>query len=72
LFILIGVHRFSSNESLFATELGHSYRCNTKTVIKGFMMDRNVTVTSVDLENLRLQPFVDSLKNFTSYGDGIN
>jgi hypothetical protein len=35
-------------------------------------MDRNVTVTSVDLENLRLQPFVDSLKNFTSYGDGIN
>jgi lysosomal-associated membrane protein 1/2 len=64
-----GVHKFSSNESLFQTERGHSYRCNTKTSIQGFNTDGNVTVTSVDLENLRIQPFVDDSKKFDDFGD---
>lgn len=66
------MHKFSSNESYFATARGNSYQCDSKTVIKGFMMDANVTVTSVDLENLRIQPFVDDSKEFNGFGDGMD
>jgi lysosomal-associated membrane protein 1/2 len=62
-----GVHHFSSNESLFTNERASSYRCNTKTSIKSFNTDKNVTITSVDIENLRIQPFVDDAQEFSDY-----
>jgi hypothetical protein len=70
-FISIGVHHFSSNESLFTNERASSYRCNTKTSIKSFNTDKNVTITSVDIENLRIQPFVDDAQEFSDYAVGM-
>jgi len=63
-----GVHKFASNESLFGTDRGCSYRCNTKTIIKGFNTTGDLTVTSIDLENLRIQPFADDSKEFNDFG----
>jgi len=65
---LEGVHNFSSNTSAFSSDRGGSYRCNTKTVIKGFNPEGNVTVTSIEFENLHIQPFVDDSKEFSDYG----
>jgi len=62
-----GIHPFVANESLFATDLGNSYRCNYKTKIDNFKTDRNVTIKSIDIENLRIQPFVDSAIIFNDY-----
>ncbi|CAF3012635.1 unnamed protein product [Rotaria sp. Silwood2] len=63
-----GVHKFSSNESLFITERGNSYRCNTKTIIQGFDKNQTVIVTSIEVENLRIQPFIDDSTEFNDYG----
>ncbi|CAF1586423.1 unnamed protein product [Adineta ricciae] len=65
---LDGVHPFSSNVSLFETDRGNSYRCDTKTTVTGFNTTSNVTVTSVELENLRVQAFADDTKDFSNYG----
>ncbi|CAF3807557.1 unnamed protein product [Rotaria sordida] len=65
---IAGIHKFSSNQTLFVTERGNSYRCNTKTIIQGFNTTQNVTVTSIELENLRIQPFVDESTEFNDYG----
>jgi len=62
-----GVHVFIANESLFATDCSHSYRCNSKTKIDNFKADANVTITSIDLENLRVQPFTDNSTIFHDY-----
>ncbi|CAF3175995.1 unnamed protein product [Rotaria socialis] len=64
---LDGIHKFSSNESLFMNARGSSYRCNTKTVIQGFEKHQNVTVTSIDIENLRVEPFPDDTAEFSDY-----
>ncbi len=57
--------------SLFVADRGSSYRCNTKTTITGFNTTRNLTVTSIELENLRIQSFVDDSKEFHNYGVGM-
>ena len=67
---LLGVHNFSSNQSLFVTERGNSYRCNTKSIIRDFKSDPSLTVTSIELENLRIQPFADETQAFNDYGIG--
>jgi hypothetical protein len=66
-----GIHEFTSNESLFVTTNSKSYRCYTKTNIDGFNSDNNVTVTSIVLENLLIQPFVDDTQAFNGYGTGM-
>lgn len=67
----IGVHKFSSNQSLFAAGRGNSFRCDTKTVITGFETNQNVTVKSIEVENLRIQPFIDDSTEFSDYGLGM-
>ena len=67
---LLGTHKFSSNQSLFVTDRGNSYRCNTKSTIRDFQSDSTLTVTSIELENLRIQPFVDDTQAFNDYGVG--
>jgi len=62
-----GIHVFLANESLFTADCVNSYRCNTKTKIDNFKTDGNVTVKSIDLENLRIQPFVDNMIVFNDY-----
>lgn len=62
-----GLHIFLANESLFSTDRSNSYRCNSKTKIDNFKSKTNVTITSIDLENLRVQPFVDSQTIFSDY-----
>jgi hypothetical protein len=58
---------FVANESLFATDRSHSYRCNSRTKVDGFKADGNLTIKSIDLENLRVQPFVDDSTTFHDY-----
>jgi hypothetical protein len=65
-----GVHIFLANESLFLTDRGNSYRCNSKTKIDNFKIDGNITIKSIDLENLRIQPFVDNSIIFHDYAVG--
>jgi len=62
-------YAFVANESLFATDRSHSYRCNSRTKIDNFKNDKNVTIKSIDLENLRVQPFID--QPFTDYAAGM-
>jgi len=62
-----GLHIFLANESLFTTDRSNSYRCNTKTTIANFQSVRNVTITSIDIQNLRIQPFVDTAVIFNNY-----
>ena len=64
-----GPHIFSANESLFATDRTYSYRCNSRTKIDNFKCSGNVTLTSIDLEDLRIQPFVDG--PFADYAAGM-
>jgi len=66
--VLEGVHQFSANVSLFEADRGNSYRCNTKTTVTDFTTTKNVTVTSIELENLRVQSFADDSKEFSDYG----
>ena len=66
-----GVHAFSANESLFVTDRNHSYRCNTKTKIDNFQASHNFTIKSIDLENLRIQPFVNETNIFINYAAGM-
>ncbi|CAF3874023.1 unnamed protein product [Rotaria sordida] len=55
-----GLHAFMGNESLFLTDRNNSYRCNTKTKIDNLkIMNNNITIKSIDLENLRIQPFIN-------------
>jgi len=58
---------FVANESLFATDRGHSYRCNSKSSIDNFQTNKNVTIKSIEFEDLRLQPFVDTSTVFHDY-----
>ncbi len=66
-----GVHVFLANESLFATDCKNSYRCNSKTVIGNFKADGNLTIKSIDLEHLRVQPFVNDETIFNNYAVGM-
>ena len=66
-----GVHAFLANESLFTIDRVNSYRCNSKTKIDNFKTDENVTVKSIDIENLRIQPFVDNTIVFNDYAVGM-
>lgn len=67
----IGTHMFSTNQTLFVSERGSSYRCNTKTDVTGFQVTRNINVTSVSLENLLVEPFADDSMEFTDYSVGM-
>lgn len=69
--LAMGTYAFDANETLFVTDRINSYRCNSKTVIGGFSTIRNVTIKSIDIEDLRVQPFVDSDKTFNNYGVGM-
>jgi hypothetical protein len=66
-----GIHVFVANESLFTVDRANSYRCNSQTKIDNFKTDGNVTVKSIDLENLRIQPFVDNMIVFNDYAVGM-
>ncbi|CAF1137089.1 unnamed protein product [Adineta steineri] len=65
-----GPRPFVANESLFNADRAHSYRCNTRTKIDNLKTDGNgnVTIKSIDIENLRIQPFVDNMSTFHDYG----
>jgi lysosomal-associated membrane protein 1/2 len=58
---------FNANESLFVANRASSYRCNSKTKIDNFKTDGNLTLKSIDLENLRVQPFIDNSIIFHDY-----
>jgi len=62
-----GLHKFSSNETLFSTEANSSYRCDSKTEIRGFETNSSLDITSIDVENLLIQPFADDTKEFNNY-----
>lgn len=65
------VHIFVANESLFESDINHSYRCNSKTKIDNFKNDdKNVTIKSIDIENLRVQPFANMATPFHDYAAG--
>jgi hypothetical protein len=66
-----GPHSFIANESLFVTSISNSYRCNSETKIDNFKTDGNVTIKSIDLKNLRIQPFVNNTVVFTDYATGM-
>ena len=61
---------FTANESLFSTDRAYSYRCNSRTKIDNFRTDKNLTIKSIDLENLRVQPFVNESIPFHDYATG--
>lgn len=65
---ITGATVFVSNESLFSTDYRNSYRCNSKTAIDNFQSKNNVTIKSIDLETLRVQPFVDPSIPFADFG----
>lgn len=67
----IGLHKFTSNQTLFEAGVGYSYRCDSQTQIKNFVSDDNLKITSIDITNLRIQPFVDDGKPFNAYNDGL-
>ncbi|CAF0945277.1 unnamed protein product [Adineta ricciae] len=67
-----GIHPFVTNESLFITDRSKSYRCNAQTKIDNFKSEGNVTIKSIDLQNLRIQPFVDNSIIFHDYATGKN
>jgi hypothetical protein len=62
-----GQHKFSSGQSLFATDREKSFRCDTPTTITGFDSNTSLVVTSIDVQNLRIQPFVDDSQDFNGY-----
>lgn len=61
---------FLANESLFNTDRSNSYRCNSKTKIDNFQSKNNVTIKSIDIEELRIQPFIDEKTIFNDYASG--
>jgi lysosomal-associated membrane protein 1/2 len=63
----VGQHIFLANESLFNTDCSHSYRCNSRTTIDNFQINKNVTLKSIYIENLRVQPFINQSTTFTDY-----
>lgn len=64
-----GTHRFSANESAFVTNRDKSFQCNSKTAITDFQMVGNVTLVSINFENLRIQPFVNETEAFDDFAD---
>jgi hypothetical protein len=71
IFISIGLHKFSTGaESLFESGRGNSYRCNTETQIKDIQTNGTLNITSINIENLQVQPFVDDSKEFNTYNTG--
>lgn len=58
---------FVANESLFTADIRNSYRCNSRTKIDNFRTDKNLTIKSIDLENLRVQPFINNSVPFHDY-----
>ena len=67
-----GLHIFLANESLFTTDRSNSYRCNSKTIIGNFKTDvNNVTIKSIDIDNLRIQPFINEQTTFKDYAPGM-
>jgi hypothetical protein len=63
-----GLHKFTANESLFQAKRDHSFRCNTKTHIKDFVTNStSFGIVSIDVENLRIEPFVDDSKDFSDF-----
>ena len=69
-FYQIGLHKFTSNVSYFQSARDHSYRCDSKTQLTGIQTNGTLSIPSIDIENLQIQPFVDQLQNFTQYGTG--
>jgi lysosomal-associated membrane protein 1/2 len=66
--ITAGLHKFSSKEeALFETGRNKSYRCNTKTSIKNFQTNGTLSITGIDITNLKIQPFVDDSQPFKDY-----
>lgn len=66
-----GLYKFSSAQQLFVATRSNSYACNTKTQIENVLDNVNVTITSIDLENLHIQPFYDTANGFTGYKQAI-
>jgi hypothetical protein len=68
---VLGPHVFLANKSLFDTDRSHSYRCNSRTSIDNFKSGNNITLKSIDIENLRVQPFIDQSATFIDYATGM-
>lgn len=66
----IGLYSFTAPQQLFEASPDKSFQCNTKTKIENILNNDNVTITSIDLENLRVQAFYDRTHRFSGYGDG--
>ena len=62
---------FSANESLFNTDQKNSYRCNSRTKIDNIPSEKNLTIKSIDFENLRIQPFINKSIEFHDYAAGL-
>jgi hypothetical protein len=67
----VGPRIFLANESFFNTDCSHSYRCNSRTTIDNFQSNQNVTLKSIHIENLRVQPFINQSTTFTDYAVGM-
>lgn len=65
---LEGVQSFSADQSIFETDRGTSYRCYAQTEIVGFPESKSFSVTSISLENTRIESFADESKPFSDYG----
>lgn len=66
----IDLYNFTSSQQLFVTTRDNSYECNTKTTIANVLDTDNVTITSIEIENLRVQPFYDATNGFSGYKEG--
>lgn len=64
-----GLYNFTSSQELFVSPRDNSYKCITKTKIENVLTNDNVTITSIDLENLQVQPFYDATRRFDGYND---
>jgi len=67
-----GLYSFTAPQQLFEASRDKSFQCNTKTKIENILNNDNVTITSIDLENLRVQAFYDRTHRFSGYGDAVS
>lgn len=61
---------FLANESVFNTDVKNSYRCNSRTKIDNIPSNKNLTIKSIDFENVRIQPFVNNSIAFHDFAPG--
>jgi len=64
-----GTYHFSVNESAFEAIQNKSYQCNSKTTIDAFSTNANASLSSIEFENLRIQPFIDQSQKFDDFAD---